>query len=279
MSWYTFSLMVLVQSVSVAALSAPWPFVDNPRIVSCKNHWLHGECSDQVVYGSDGVVFVDIVPVGRPDPARGTQIRAVGMHCDYGSMLTGQPFGGCRWGPPGTRHYPWVTGKCELINTDSWELTADSTCATGQWTQHIGAGPGGECVIFTQQPPGITATMNTPFGVLDAETVANSGNRFCQKALPPSVQCDLDIPTIIDHHTLPQQGSDSVTVFGSIACGAKPVVEIVGGSVVVLGVGVKSRLSTNVTSATTVTMTSDLTVTNAAPGEYRGSAVVRVSPY
>lgn len=280
MSWYTFLLFILIQSVSTAALGVSWPYIDNPRIVSCLTggSWGEGDCSGWVVYGSDGVVFADIMPVGRPDPSLGTQIRAVGLHCSYGSQLTGKPFSVCSWVGPNSRHFPHMTGKCELVDTGSWELTPDSTCTTGWWETHNGAGPGGECVIFTQTPVSLT-NLNTPFGILNAETVANSGNRFCQKALPPSVQCDLDIPTSIDHQTLPQQGSDSVTVFGSIACGSKPVVEIVGGDVVVLGVGVKSRLSTNVTSATTVALTSDLTVTNAAPGVYRGSAVVRVSPY
>lgn len=278
MSWYTFSLLILVQSLSTAANGAAWPYVDNPRITSCASG-DQGECSSNVVYASDGVVFIDIMTVGRPDPALGTRIRAVGLHCVYGNRLTGTTFRGCNWVMPFARHNPIVTGKCELKNTSSWELTPDSTCSTGGWGAHGGAGPGGECVIFTQVKTTGFGSLNTPFGVLDPVTVANSGNRYCQKALPPDVRCDLDIPTTIDHQTMPQQGSDSVTVVGSISCGAKPVVEIVGGDVVVLGAGVKSRLSTNVTSATTMALTSKLTVTNAAPGEYRGAAVVRVSPY
>lgn len=278
MSWYTFSLLILVQSLSTAANAVAWPYVNNPRIISCTSG-SQGECSNSVFYDSDGVVFIDIMPVGQPDPSLGTKIRAVGIHCYYGNSLIGNPFSGCHWVRPFARHIPIVTGKCELKNTSSWELTPDSTCATGGWDGHNGAGPGGECVIFTQVKTTSVGTLNTPFGVLHPDTVANSGNRFCQKALPPAVRCDLDIPTSIDHKTMPQQGSGSVTVVGSISCGAKPVVEIVGGDVVVLGAGVKSRLSTNVTSATTVALTSKLTVTNAAPGEYRGAAVVRVSPY
>ncbi|CVG82494.1 Uncharacterised protein [Serratia marcescens] len=279
MSWYTLSLLILVQSLSTAANGAAWPYVDNPRIIHCTNG-SQGKCSNSVFYQSDGVVFIDIAPVGRPDPALGTKIRALGIHCYYGNSVTGKPFSGCSWvNPWQVRHAPQVTGKCELKNTNAWELTPDSTCSTSHWAQHAGAGPGGECVIFTQVPKIQGRLLNTPFGMLAPDTVANSGNRFCQKALPPDVRCDLDIPNSIDHQTLPPRGSNSVTVVGSIACGATPVVEIVGGDVVVLGAGVKSRLSTNVTSAAAVALTSKLTVTNAAPGEYRGAAVVRVSPY
>ncbi len=279
MKWYTFSVLILVQSISTAAYCVAWPYVNNPRIVSCSRTPESGECSNNVVYASDGVVFADILPVGRPDPALGTKIYALGIHCSRGNSLTNEPFRLCRWHRPYPRHFPTITGKCELKDTSSWELTPDSTCDTGDWQVHTGAGPGGECVVFTQVMLNTIDPINTPFGWLVSETVANSGNRFCQKALPPTVRCDLDLPSVIDHRTMPPQGTNSVTVVGSIACGAKPVVDVVGGDVVVLGAGVKSRLSTNVTSATSVALTSKLTVNNAAPGEYRGAAVVRVSPY
>lgn len=280
MVWYNFCLIILLGVFATESNATPWPYVNNPRITACGNSVTEGACAQRVEYASDGVIFYDIVPSVPPAQNLGTRIGAFGMHCATGSSLEGRPFAGCFWVRPHTRHNPVMVGKCELKNRDSWELTADSTCTTGAWGRHSGAGPGGECVIFAQDGPasGVT-TLYTPFGVLDADTVANSGNRFCQKALPPGVTCDLIMPESIDHGSMPTRGNGSVTVRGSVDCGTNPVVTIVGGGEVDVGVGVKSRISTRLLSDTTVALTSDLTVTDAAPGEYRGAFVVRVSPY
>lgn len=279
MVWYNLCLIILIGVFANESNATPWPYVNNPRITSCKATAAEGACSE-AQYASDGVIFYDIVPSVPPARHLVTRIGAYGMHCEHGSSLEGRPFSGCLWVPqPVTRHNPVMVGKCELKNNSSWELTADSTCETGTWGVHVGAGPGGECVIFAQRGTQMGKSLYTPFGVLDADTVANSGNRFCQKALPPGVTCDLIMPDSIDHGSMPTRGNGSVTVRGSVNCGTNPVIAVVGGGEVDVGVGVKSRISTRLLSDTTLALTSDLTVTDAAPGEYRGAFVVRVAPY
>lgn len=280
MVWYKYCLLIVISVYVPYTGATPWPYINNPRIISCTPNSV--DPCGLVEYASDGVVFADISPVGKPDPLGSLEIQAHGLHCDLGSSVTGVPFSSCVWvkGRANSRHRPTMVGKCRLANRDSWELTPDSTCYIGPWEAHNGAGPGGECVIFTQMTAKSTLTaLLTPYGVLDPVTVANSGNRFCQKALPPAVRCDLEMPDSIDHGSLPTTGTGSVTVFGSVNCGNGPVVAIVGGGEIELGDGVKSRISASTVSANSVSLTSDLTVTDAAPGEYRGVIIVRVSPY
>lgn len=264
-------------------LCQSWPVLLNPRITSCDDRLGYGPCTTNVKYTSDGVQFIDVATVSTPDPSADLRVIAYGMHCSHGNLLTGVPFSGCQWRRPTGRHMPLVSGKCQLINSSSWQLTPDSTCAvvTAFWDTHDGAGPGGECVIFSQSvavPYGTTALL-TPMGVLDATTVANSGNRFCQKALPPDVQCDIVLPDLIDHGTIQPSSHNTAVINGTVDCGTRPNLSVLGGADLTLGAGVTTRISTDIKDGGIVYVTSSLRTTDAAPGEYRATFVLRVSPY
>lgn len=260
------------------------PVLTNPRIKSCQNGapWNGGDgpCSHLVKYDWGPISMIDILPQGAPDPQLGTELAAMGLHCRYGNMLTGSPFSQCVF-TFNIGHAPNLK-NCRLKNTNSWEITTDSTChletlISGAY--HGGAGPGGECVLFVQRKASEGGLVNSIYGILDANTVANSGNRFCQKPLPPSVSCDISLPDMIDHGVIGPNSSSSVTLDGTIRCGSNPVVSFVPASGIDLAPGVTTRMSSKLTGGDRIQITSDLKTNNGAPGAHSASVVVLVSPY
>lgn len=254
------------------------PVLISPRISSCQQP----ACAASVVYDWGTSTLVDIFEASKPDPSLGTELVAMGMHCNVGSMLTGTPFSGCLF----TRrvgHNPTLL-NCRLRSTDSWELTSDSTCnvrndGPGN-DKHSGAGPGGECVVFVQaKSPTNVGTLLTIHGLLESNNVANSGNRFCQKPIPPAVQCEVTLPAVIDHGVMGPKGASSVSVNGEIRCGAKPVVTFASGNTLTLAPGVTTQLYSKLVGERQIQITSDLKTNNAAPGAHSASTVVVVSPY
>lgn len=120
--------------------------------------------------------------------------------------------------------------------------------------------------------------LETPFGPLDATTVANSGSRFCVKPLPPQTVCELGIIDTLTHGNLPPSGSDTRTVTTAVNCGATPKVTIIGPNELDLGPGLIARLSVTSPTSGTLRVTSTVTAANAVPGDYTRSVVVAVSP-
>jgi hypothetical protein len=120
----------------------------------------------------------------------------------------------------------------------------------------------------------------TPFGIFSADQVANSGNRFCIKPLPPNVTCEVTLPPLIDHGRINTGAMDSKIINGSVNCGTSPVVTVVGSPLVSLGEGVSTKISTTMSSPTDVRIQSDMTIESTAkPGLYLGVIIVSVSPY
>lgn len=281
MVWLTTAIL----SAPITSTAVLHPVLTNPRILQCQNsHWSNlqpsdGPCSYRVTYDWGPRALLDIPPIGTPDAALGTDLVAIGMHCQRGNILTGSPFSGCSFSKdPG--HTPNLS-NCRLKSTRSWEITADSTCdvVRAGGSPHSGAGPGGECVLFVQHQATYNGVVNSIYGILDANLVANSGNRFCQKPLPPTVTCDISLPDMIDHGVIGPNSSSTATVDGTIMCGSDPVVSFVPGGGIDLAPGVTTRLSSKLSSGGRIQITSDLKTNNGAPGAHRASVVVLVSPY
>lgn len=275
------SIFLTVSYTSHAVLH---PVLTNPRITECRdevpNMNTDGPCSLYVRYDWGPSTMIDILPNGVPYAQLGTELVAYGMHCQRGNMLTGTPFSECTF-VTDQSHAPKLS-NCRLKNTDSWEISSDSTCdvtTINYASGHSGAGPGGECVIFAQRKIIPGGVVNSIHGILDANTVANSGNRFCQKPLPPSVECDISLPDMIDHGVIGPNSSSTITLDGTISCGSHPVVSFVPGSGIDLAPGVTTRLSSKLSSGGRIQITSDLKTNNGAPGAHRASVVVLVSPY
>lgn len=274
------SIFLSISSKSHAVLH---PVLTNPRITSCMGPTAEmatdGPCSQSVKYEWGPSTMIDILPQGVPDARLGTELVAIGMHCERGNMLTGTPFAVCTFRDD-SAHAPKLS-NCRLKNTDSWLISSDSTCnvITANNAGHYGAGPGGECVLFTQRNAIAKGVVNSIYGIVDANTVANSGNRFCQKPLPPTVECDISLPDMIDHGVIGPNSSSSSTLDGTISCGSNPVVSFVPGSGIDLAPGVTTRLSSKLSSGGRIQITSDLKTNNGAPGAHSASVVVLVSPY
>lgn len=242
-------------------------------ITSCQT----SSCINVVFYAGTAEL-VDIgTPVGPPPSTGRLSIAAVGVHCTSGG--NGQPFTGCGWTGEGDISHAPTTSNCTLSSTTGWDLTANSTCnISSTWGAHGGAGPGGECVMFGQQIN--SRSLSTPWGVLDPEVVANSGNRFCIKPLPPATVCSVILPTVIDHGIL-QPGTAAVkSIDGVVDCGLDPVVSVVGLTEVTMGPGVVTNITPVMVSSTAMRIQSALTVApSALAGEYSASVIVAVSPY
>ncbi|RTF37946.1 hypothetical protein D9B83_12750 [Serratia marcescens] len=262
--------------------AVPWPVLMDPKIVSCDDQYKN-PCSANVQYYSAGVMMIDVLAVGQPNAAKtGTLVHPVGVHCNTGNALVGNlPFKNCKWLSDDT-HRPPLVGKCELKSPNSWTLTSDSDCSvrsTLLWG-HYGAGPGGECVVFTNTIyPQAQGVVNTPWGAITATQAANSGNRFCSKPLPPNVTCELDLPNIIDHGEVRAGDSSKRVDEGQIKCGLTPKIDVlVNGDRDTEGV----RISTTplIVNPTTVRITTEITVSNSAvAGEHSATYVFVASPY
>lgn len=211
-----------------------------------------------------------------PRPA-GSQFSMWGIHCEVGELGV-DSFRVCTWQRAMQNHAPkfW---DCEFEREGAWDLNPRKDCRfqDGFWGPHNGAGPGGECVMAgTYVYP--LLDLDTPFGRLNATTVANSGSRFCVKSLPPQTVCELGIIDNLTHGNLPPSGSDTRTVTTTVNCGATPKVTIVGSNELELGPGLIARLSVTSPTSGTLRVTSTVTAVNAVPGDYTRSVVVVVSP-
>lgn len=270
-------LFLLVTCADAYAIR--WPSLSNVQISECSGG---DACGVLVWHSHAGTIFLDqpeLVPVPNFNMK---MIIAYGIHCKSGSTVPGyvKPFTDCSWvnGNVSDSHAPRVY-DCNLVSTNSWELTASSTCRTDlTWGQHTGAGPGGDCVMFGIRHGDL---LYTPKGVFDALTVANSGNHFCEKPLPPATKCDLQLhDTILNHGTMPQTGVSTASITGIVDCGLSPVFEFVGGGDLKIAPGVDAALKSSFDKATSqIRIQSRVTTENAQGGEYSASKVIVVSPW
>lgn len=264
--------------------SVPWPIMMDPKITSCADNPVtnYGPCSSNVYYSTSGVQFVDVIPVGTPNLSGvSTNVRPVGVHCSTGNGVTGiLPFRSCNWRDD-SAHHPQLVGTCRLRDLTSWTLTQDSTCAIGStWGPHTGAGPGGECIVFTNSVRLSGAgAVNTPWGPLTADQAGNGGNRFCSKPLPPSVTCELQLPSVIDHGPLRAGETSKREDNGTVTCGGSPKIDVLVNGDRDTG-GVRITANPFVVNPTTVRITSEINVSSSAvPGEHSATYVFVASPY
>lgn len=292
MRFFALLAILFVSWRTPIALAVLHPVLTNPRIVSCETMPAGttspgSPCSWRVIYDWGPSVLLDMPEMGRPDPDGGTELRAVGIHCSYGNMLTGVPFRECVWvtsepnSPYNLGHAPLLS-NCHLKSTDSWELTRSSTCdvatiASGQ--HHSGAGPGGECILFAQRKSVARGNVWSIYGQIEPNSIANAGNRFCQKPIPPAIGCHLQLPNIIDHGTVGPNAESVVTIRGNVDCGERPQIRVVPGNEVKLAPGVMTEISVRMPNPTLVEMTSNLRTLGGTPGAHTASVVVMVSPY
>lgn len=275
-----YKLLLLMSVWAYDAHAIRWPSLSDPEITGCSSYGGKS-CAYYVMYKHNGTVFLEQPELIKPPNVTSRNIRAYGIHCQGGSSMPGEesPFVSCNWDVSSSMQHAPDTNNCERVSTTSWDLSASSTCTTAlTWGGHVGAGPGGECVLFGVMVGNI---LHTPMGTMDPTTAANSGNRFCVKPLPPATKCDLQLnDTILDHGVLTPNGSSTASVTGVIECGKKPVVEFVGGADFIIAPGINAALNANVdTTSNKISVNSRLTTTNASGGDYSTSKVITVSPW
>lgn len=289
---------LLLFTFKVSAI--PWPSITGSKIESCTDvntDLPGGACNYNVVVTNTGTVFSDIQPVGKPDlplvpnPPEGSyfyeqnvNIVAWGLICRKGSKIDKIPYRDCKFLPSDdlTRDAPKMAGKCRLISNQSWELTPDSDCSVEPFYKtaysYSDFKSGGECAVFAQnQVEGNTRALNTPFGILNPDLVANGYGSFCAKVLPFDQVCDIDFPPVIDHGIVPPNGNFVASVTGSVNCGKNPVINIIGGNELLIAPGVKTKLDINLQN-NSATLTSNLTLNNAQAGQYLGNLIVVATP-
>ncbi len=275
------TLLVFLGILPAYGLAVLHPHAENPRITRCVNG-SEGACSEDVYYAIDSFVLRETAPLSPPSSNMDTALQAMSIHCKYGNASKGLPFRDCSWVSYKHSHAP-ALGNCTLKSTLSWELTPSSTChaTVTTWGNHAGAAPGGECVVVvqSQNPSNHAGPIATIFGIVTPDTLANSGNYYCQKPLAPTPTCSIELPALIDHRVMAADEISVVSIDGTISCGSHPVVTIVGGGRIPMGPGVVTELVPSVTSPEHVKLTSTLVTNNAGPGDHSASAIVVVSPY
>lgn len=272
-------LVYLFLCASAHALK--WPTIDSSRITRCTGGSPGvTHCSQNVYYQASGTTIMVDAP-NRSDPGvYSTVVGLYGIHC---SNSVNGIFSSCNW-VKDYIHTPLIkTGsKCETMSSSSWVLTSASTCRYNarEFGPHSGAAPGGECIMFGKASGNISEAISTPWGDLSATTVANSGNTYCIKPLPPNITCEIGIPGdgVIHHTRITPSQSDVLKLSGVLNCGGKPKVDIVGGGKLTLGKGVTIDLFVSEIQATRFTLTSSLRTNNAEPGEYQTAVVLVASP-
>jgi hypothetical protein len=270
---FLYAGVVLAAAITTNTQAIPFPTMTHVEITSCKNSPL-GECTDSVYYAGTSEILEMGTPVTLPTSKL---VRAVGVHCARGDKSKGIPYSLCSWVIGG--HAPRTT-DCTLKSLSSWELTPTSTCSTAPtWGTHSGAAPGGECVMFGNFSTGDVMLL-TPYGHHTAESVANGGNRFCIKPLPPGTACDVVLPPIIDHGSMVTGTRDTKYIDGKVDCGQSTVVNVVGSPNITLAPGVSTKISTSMSTATDLRIQSDMNVeASALSGDYSASVIIAVSPY
>ncbi|MFI8416182.1 hypothetical protein ACQKDS_06945 [Serratia sp. NPDC078593] len=271
------AIAVFLFFVSSFCWGGRWPALSDLMILSCKNT----TCDRGVEYLPGPVVFTDIAS-SYVSQALTTEIIPYGIHCLYGSLDSF--FAQCKWYND-TAHKPQLLGKCQTTTAEGWELTPDSGCevSANSYGVHNGAKPGGECVVFGKRQAASESfilSIDTPWGFLSADTVANSGRTYCIKAeSPPSLQCNIDTTSaIIDHGTITNNSVDERQITANLRCGVNPTVRVFGPSTIKLGEGVTSEITVTRVNDTQANIVSTLRTVNAEAGDYQGSFVVVISP-
>lgn len=239
-----------------------YPVVTEAKISGCETE----QCGSYRTTWTANILELGKTPY---KPTAGQTLSGTGIHCEHGNASTG--FTGCFW--RGTGHGP--KGTCK------WYDDHLSDGCVGTWTgSHTGAEPGGECGIYTwSATSGDRKIVETPWGSLDAESVANSSRTaFCVKVQNPNRPCTISLPGEIDHGVVLPTETNIAKITGSVSCGDRPYVQFLGGDHLSLSSQVHTYLEAEVIDHTRLMITSTLNSSSAEPGQYHASAVVIVSP-
>lgn len=259
--------LFVIPNYTFAAI--PWPVIISERITYCSDE-PDNPCSQAVKYA--GTIGLEMI-TPLMDPAGPSKDRPKwwGIHCKYGNAMTNTPFSDCNW----TSDIQHAPSTPQVIIDRYWNLIrGDFYTGDYSFGSHWGAGPGGECRLFGVM---YGSQLLTPKGIFNANTVANSGGGVCIKAVPPNYRCEINAPSEIKH-TIATIGSKTINASGSINCGSKPKIYIIGGSEIKLAPGLTESLKITV-NGNSLLLTSTVNSNRSKPGIYKGTHIINVSPW
>ncbi len=264
-----YTLIIFLLSACHPSAAIPWPVVNSVEIYGFQEG---GMTNNRYNFRGTSALLDMGLPL-IPKPRNLLPPRWYGIHCREGENWLG--FKGCSWT---SGHGPTESYMCGFVDYDSESWTLKEECAvpaTWSWEGHIGAAPGGECSVFGRE---LNGSLITPWGVLDATTVANSGSAMCVKATPPLIPCEMGAFGDLDHGVIGLNGTDTKSGTTTVSCGGTPRVELLGGGVITLAPGVSSTLTATMTNPSVLRVESRLTSQSGTPGRYSASKIVVVSP-
>ncbi|WP_299998422.1 hypothetical protein [uncultured Cedecea sp.] len=284
-------LIVIGWGGSPATQASRWPYY-SMEIISCKDA---PACRDGVSYGNAQTHWISISDTLKSTVLTTTLVLS-GLHCAKGNAVLGIPYSGCVF----IRSYgnnshadPHVStfvnsDACVTTAPDNFKLKDPSACAVmpngfDQYSFHGGAaGPGAECMVAGKVTPyGNHIAIETPFGLLTADQVANSRGQFCSAGIPPPADCTINVVNggVLDHGTQAPNSISERSLDFSIACGGNPTITIVDPDISLDDNHIHANLSYSHQGGNNYLLKSVLTSTNATAGSYSGSTVITVSPY
>lgn len=260
------------------AQASPWPYYSF-EITRCTNSSCKG-----VFYNNQETAWRNI-PENLRSSVQTKQLTIWGVHCTYGTRPGN--FSSCDFSEPERLHTaPLVNpSRCQTTAADNWVI-ADTAACTAVYTfngLHTGSLPGAECgVLGKSTVPVTTTSIDTPFGVLTAEMVANSRDMYCGKPLTPPAKCEITIPNdgLLDHGIQSPSSQSERTLEVMIQCGSNPVLTIADPMLKMDWNRIQSNLSLTPPRSPggNYLLRSVLKTTNATAGEHSAATVIVVTP-
>lgn len=265
------------------AIASPWPYYSF-KIARCKGG-PQGPCS-KLVYYTDAQTFWREIPEMSKSTLHTVKISMVGIHCSKGRKEE-HFFRECSLMPSESDkiHSPGMIGKCETTEPDNFILKNPTNCAGNtsfySATEHYGAAPGAECAIIGKLPEegGTPSYIDTPYGKLTAEQIANSRDTYCLKASAPALDCNVSLSNggILDHNIQSPTSVSERQLDIEIDCGDNINLSLVDEIIKLDNNRIISSL-TIIPNGTKYLLKSTLKTNKAKAGSYSGSTILVVSP-
>lgn len=249
----------------------PWPRYSFD-IVECKN----SSCTE-AYYGNVKTTW-ESFSYNVWSTYETTQLSIVGIHCSYGDKPGN--FKRCYFTRDTEGHSPPLVDKngCRTTRKDNFEIVDRAACVGAPFRGgHSGAAPGAECALLGKYKND-NQKLDTPYGMLDAQIVANARDTYCRKAYPPGETCNISIPNggLLDHGIQTSNSQSERTLNVSIACGSNPIIKIVNPTLKMDENRIQSDLSIT-RNGSNYLLRSVLNTTNATDGVHSASTIITVT--
>ncbi|WP_273855318.1 hypothetical protein [Serratia liquefaciens] len=251
--------------------SGIWPIMLGTKVISCYNGDM---CSTQATLEILGISYSYANSITEIKTAR--PVKAWTLTCTT-------------WGEGGSIHFcSWghlisvVDEKKCTVEPGKVILPAGSDCSlkSNRYSTSAGNFNLNQCITFGVSISGDRPKdIITPLGVLNADTIYQTNDpRICNIVVPPGVECEIQIPTHIDHSIMAQNTESRREVNIHTKCGNSPKFTIAGGEEQFIDNDILSSVSVRNVGNNQFILESKLQVYAAQPGDYQRTVVVIASP-